>query len=1347
MSDWKEKVRKHQQEGGDWKEEVRKHRETEAGDWKESVRKYRTEAEIEPPAPRREPATEVVKAKAPTNLEERMDRIVEQKFEIRDRIRDQYRNPEKVAELRTVLAGLDQQSKLLRSMEPESDESKAVKALDEATAWLKDPASIYHEKAIRPLAAVRRLLEERAGLIGETPKGEGIGESFMRHHEDTKHMGVLERILSDPLIAEPARALPALGKGLVRRGLGALKHGKAIRTFGELPRGMEGTAEMLKTMQAEKAFLQTAGKGAIPLARAAEEAAPRIAALPKERLPATEMSMDMVVGPVKKGTGASVQEIARGMERVLGTRLNTPLRGAAKKAGVFDLSKFRGAVKEVGDLKSLTHEFGHGMESKLWGIKGSKEAWKPITEELQRAGRALYPEAEESAQFFAREGFAQYWWARLTRNEQVAQQFPLTHPWMDDILSKNPKTLKQVTRLERGVSEWRSQGPRLRAFNQFEDFMAKQRDPVLTRMQRGKLRFQETQYDKLAFAKQMEKDLGLRSGADKALVAGDKSFVETYKFLDQTAPGRAEWDIIGAQTDALGFNEIGPSAKSILERVRQQGHWDDYWRGYHYAKHTVASEGRATGLAMEDAKALVKFYESSPEFAYFREVQPQMVNWFGNYPRQIAELGGMPEEMVGRFFEANPEFMPLKRMFPDAPELAGVGKRGIETYSPYKYRKGSLRPIKSPDALLYDYALEQRETMNRLLLHRRLAAIEEMPGAGKWVWKVSPKKAPPVKVSAKQLKSQIEEIVGVELEGEQLDKMMNIWTARRITPTTEPTIFIWKDGKQVWLELQPDLYRLVKGEGQIGNQVLRLLMGAFASAARLQRLGATALRPGFALSNAYRDFFDYLIWREGKGTLRGLSKWSKGQMEALGGGLGIKQSDLSKFARSTGIDISTYHGIDTAHRIGRDAMRRGQVSNIIRHPVQAFRQAISTTEMGPRLAAGMERAEALGWKPGTKMKMTPQQAVEIGNAISEGATINFRQHGTWSKPLNQIIPFYNPRVQGVVRFAKAFRQNPVRTTIRGIGYITIPTLGLWYHNKDNPDYQDQPAWLRTNFWTIYHDKDEAPMRVPVPFEDGIFKSIPEALVNEAWKKDPEGFEMSEIGAIAKEAAKNMLPVELDLSSPKSAVRSAAGSTALIGPFVEVAVNENFAGKPIVARRDEDLLAEAQVKSYTTGIAKKMGEILGVSPAQIDHLIGGYTGGIGYDAMRAASYALREVGILAENEKEEVAKEAANYWLVGRFFARRLGSSRSVEEMWQQYGLLTTKRRTYRRKKNEKARGWREYQLSSQERRNLKRLEKAVEKFRGAMERRDASRTDEQSDRQERRAVGLARRVMGQLEGE
>ncbi len=343
--------------------------------------------------------------------------------------------------------------------------------------------------------------------------------------------------------------------------------------------------------------------------------------------------------------------------------------------------------------------------------------------------------------------------------------------------------------------------------------------------------------------------------------------------------------------------------------------------------------------------------------------------------------------------------------------------------------------------------------------------------------------------------------------------------------------------------------------------------------------------------------------------------------------------------------------------LAKTTMEKG--IHIVKHPIDALRTMLSVTEAGTRIqefSRALERAEA---KYGKDTRAASIEAM----LSSKDITINFTRMGVLSSILNGMVPFFNARVQGASKFYRAFIEAPLEKGIPGLEahlkafqWVTIPSLAIWWMNKDEEWYKELPKWRRLGFWNIANvGTDEKPvvLSIPKPFEVGyFFGSVPQAIAQNAYEKDP--------GLVSEafyESFKTLLPAQHPMELLPAAVK----------PGVESVANyDSFKGRNIdLAYEVEAKLPKDRYSQYTTETAKILGKWLKVSPRKIEHMMAGHTGGLMLDTLRSTEALFGARGKATDKEVRDIP-------IVGTLFARSpYGRGRSVNEA---YDLLEELRR-------------------------------------------------------------------------
>lgn len=221
-------------------------------------------------------------------------------------------------------------------------------------------------------------------------------------------------------------------------------------------------------------------------------------------------------------------------------------------------------------------------------------------------------------------------------------------------------------------------------------------------------------------------------------------------------------------------------------------------------------------------------------------------------------------------------------------------------------------------------------------------------------------------------------------------------------------------------------------------------------------------------------------------------------------------------------------------------------------------------------------------------------------------SMNFSKRGVSGSlyAANMMIPFLNSQIQGLDVLYKALTgklpyseklkvQRKLYT--RGLMLAGL-TIGYAAMMQDDEAYKNANMRDRLANWFVRIPGVDEPIKVPIPFEVGlIFKALPEAmfLVNQ---KDRD---LSEVLSGIKDVAAGSVPF-----GPSSVPQG-------VKPLLELAVNRSFfSGQDIESSADLQLIPSERVGKNTSGVSKLFGETFGVSPKQVDHLINGYTGGLG-----------------------------------------------------------------------------------------------------------------------------------------
>jgi hypothetical protein len=155
-----------------------------------------------------------------------------------------------------------------------------------------------------------------------------------------------------------------------------------------------------------------------------------------------------------------------------------------------------------------------------------------------------------------------------------------------------------------------------------------------------------------------------------------------------------------------------------------------------------------------------------------------------------------------------------------------------------------------------------------------------------------------------------------------------------------------------------------------------------------------------------------------------------------------------------------------------------------------------------------------------------------------------------------------------------------------------------------------------------------------------------------------------------------------------------------GSVAEVFMNENYAGSPIVPTQYQGLVAEMQYDNKTSGVAKWLGQLTGMSPMKIDHIMLSNTGFVG---KLIKAYTATEIDWLGGYGNQFTTDVAYSNDTMNRFYdklgdaevyARSYGDNAEYQAEYKQYQSASSVLSYLNKKARENPEQEREYKLAA-----------------------------------------------------
>ena len=478
---------------------------------------------------------------------------------------------------------------------------------------------------------------------------------------------------------------------------------------------------------------------------------------------------------------------------------------------------------------------------------------------------------------------------------------------------------------------------------------------------------------------------------------------------------------------------------------------------------------------------------------------------------------------------------------------------------------------------------------------------------------------------------------------------------------SEKQVAVYKDGVRIIWDVPKDIAIALKGMNRFDTGWVADTIGL---PSQWLRAGAT-LNPEFMARNISRDTSYAGTYSKNWGFI---PIWST----IHGIYLIAKQGKEFKEFMKSGASQSHLVAIDQRYfRDGRmiEQLNSRKLHNWINPTkiMENLRIVSEYAEVGTRMgdfSITMKRLTKQNEKIPPNKKLTYRQILHRAGFEGRDLTIDFRKMGYAIQFVNRISAFYNAALQGNLKLWEGMRDRPFQTTVKAVGWITLPSILAWLHNKDSEAYKRLPQWRKDLAWNlVINEGTDKEWVASFPKAHGlalIFGSTVERTLDSIYQKNPE---------IIKDFAKHYSWESMVGLIPIPEFGK---------PFIENFSNKStFTKRPIVPEGLKDLLPDYQFTQYTSETAKLIGKIISKltngkagSPLMIDNWVQSWFGGLGDHTMALMDVALTKAGIVVppvDPKSDNWIKNLDDMIIIKAFVARNPdGNSEHLSKFWKTY---------------------------------------------------------------------------------
>ena len=912
-----------------------------------------------------------------------------------------------------------------------------------------------------------------------------------------------------------------------------------------------------------------------------------------------------------------------------------------RAAGQYDTRQAVIRQRELGDIEVLAHEIGHHMEQHYGQplrviMRRHRGELEPLDYHQGRADRTLA----------MREGFAEFVSIYTLNRSYVANQAPRFLAVFEQFLADtDPATLAALRQIHdayrvyltapsqaatrSSVVTSPSTGPMTRLRQWFSG--QRLRDGLSAFFRQGYTARVDRTHPINVAVRRLQQVYAKNHGQRLAMEYADDPQVLARLSVDSGNAGYV--DLIHGVVNYETGSPDGPGLSAALERAFGDRGWTEEtfadFGTYLYNRRAIHLWNQFDAgdrprpptrePKVDHEQSITELERDNPGFA---EAAGMVYDWTNRLWKKRLDAGLITQEQYDEGLQT-PDYVPFFRDRTDVEPGGGIGIQGGTGKRPAMRRlRGSLRAVINPiESLMREaYIVERHIANNEVKKALYRLSLRAGPGSGAVVERIPDKEVRGFTASIEEVMQEIARVTGIEADAEggrdaqalaavatMFDSLdvdgLRFFRAGDISERGEPIVYAWVNGERQAMRLADGEFgrELYEALTQLNKETSSFAVDVMAGVATTLRVGVTT-DPAFWLANLIRDQASAWIlapnYRPGidlaRGTRSTFTDDDLRQQYTAAGGL-IGDEVLAAFKGRADTDI---------RRLRRTGINVRRIAT-----PRALVRATGWSETATRLGV-FTRAKEVAQRRGLSDKQAIIEAAYLARDY-----IDFGRNGSRMLAIRRVVTFMNAALQGLDKSARVLGGQglPLRTvltpwakTVNGMAltpverrrlrqsrsaWAKVMFLGMigaaltWLY-RDDEEYQEVSEYLRARHWMVRFGGEW--IAIPKPFELAIFSNIFERSIEYGHNEDATAIDRMRRGLVDM-----ILPPYMPV---------------MFAPMIEQWGNKDlFTGRPLISDHLLGRPPEAQYHSYTSSLARWIGEQMRVSPIVVENYITSWGG--------------------------------------------------------------------------------------------------------------------------------------------